>query len=96
MPRSRNEPFGIVVLEGWSATRPVVVTRNGGPSEFVREQETGFVVDAHPESIGRGPGTALGDEDNAHRIAANGRHEAESRFSWEGVAANTVQVYQSI
>ncbi len=32
---SRNEPFGIVILEAWSAGKPVVASRNGGPSEFV-------------------------------------------------------------
>src|SRR5581483_4783838 len=32
---SRNEPFGIVILEGWSACKPVVSTKRGGPAEFV-------------------------------------------------------------
>ena len=32
---SRNEPFGIVVLEAWSANKPVIVTQNGGPNEYV-------------------------------------------------------------
>jgi glycosyltransferase involved in cell wall biosynthesis len=27
---SRNEPFGIVALEGWSAGKPIVVTKSGG------------------------------------------------------------------
>ncbi|MFM7150586.1 MAG: glycosyltransferase family 4 protein, partial [Gemmataceae bacterium] len=31
---SRNEPFGIVILEGWSAHKPVVSTKRGGPAEF--------------------------------------------------------------
>ena len=32
---SRNEPFGIVLLEAWSANRPVVVSRVGGLAENV-------------------------------------------------------------
>ena len=28
---SRNEPFGIVILEAWSASKAVVATRTGGP-----------------------------------------------------------------
>jgi glycosyltransferase involved in cell wall biosynthesis len=93
---SRNEPFGIVVLEAWGATRPVVVTPNGGPSEFVRDQETGLFVRSDEESIAWGLGTALADADNARRIARNGRNEAETRFSWNVVAEGTLQLYESI
>jgi glycosyltransferase involved in cell wall biosynthesis len=93
---SRNEPFGIVVLETWGATKPVVVTPNGGPSEFVRDQETGFFVRADQESIAWGLGAALADSENAGRIARNGRNEAETRFSWNVVAEGTLKLYESI
>lgn len=93
---SRNEPFGIVVLEAWGATKPVVVTPNGGPSEFVRDQETGLFVRSDGESIAWGLGTALADADNARRIARNGRNEAETRFSWNVVAEGTLDLYESI
>ena len=36
---SRNEPFGIVVLEAWAAGKPVVATQNGGPRDFVSHGE---------------------------------------------------------
>lgn len=93
---SRNEPFGIVVLEAWGATKPVVVTPNGGPSEFVRDQETGLIVRSDEESIAWGLCTALSDSDNASRIARNGRNEAETRFSWSVVAEGTLNLYESI
>jgi glycosyltransferase involved in cell wall biosynthesis len=93
---SRNEPFGIVVLEAWSATQPVVVTCNGGPREFVRDQETGWVVDPNRQSLGWALGAALGDEANADRIAANGRHEAETSFSWDAIGAEVERVYESV
>src|SRR5690606_18993303 len=32
---SRNEPFGVVVLEAWAAGKPVVATQNGGPRHSV-------------------------------------------------------------
>jgi glycosyltransferase involved in cell wall biosynthesis len=93
---SRNEPFGIVVLEAWGATKPVVVTASGGPSEFVRDQETGLFVRSDQESIAWGLGTALADADNSTRIARNGRHEAETSFSWNVVAEGTARLYESI
>lgn len=93
---SRNEPFGIVVLEAWSATRPVVVTRNGGPNEFVRDQETGYSVSPDREAIGWGLGTALSDRVTARRIGTNGRREVESRFSWDVIATRTATEYEAI
>ena len=41
---SRNEPFGIVVLEAWSASKPVVATNSGGPRDFVNPNITGVLV----------------------------------------------------
>lgn len=93
---SRNEPFGIVVLEAWSATRPVVVTCNGGPREFVRDQETGWVVEPNKQSLGWALGTALADTDNADRIGANGRQEAETRFSWDAIGEEMDSVYELV
>ncbi|MEI7657918.1 MAG: glycosyltransferase family 4 protein [Phycisphaerae bacterium] len=90
---SRNEPFGIVVLEAWSARRPVVVTTHGGPREFVQDQVTGWVVDPGRESLGWALGAALLDEPNAARIAANGRAEVEARFTWHTVAEQVGRVY---
>jgi hypothetical protein len=93
---SRNEPFGIVILEAWSAGKPVVATRNGGPAEFVKDRDTGITVSDDRDSIGWGVGTVLADEPSRERMGHNGRREAESRFSWETVAAATEGVYESV
>ncbi|MGD2109539.1 MAG: glycosyltransferase family 4 protein [Phycisphaerae bacterium] len=93
---SRNEPFGIVILEAWSARKPVVTTRNGGPAEFVKHNTNGVTVRDHHEAIGAGVSTVLADKRNARRMGLNGRREAEARFSWDVVAAATERVYQSV
>jgi glycosyltransferase involved in cell wall biosynthesis len=41
---SRHEPLGNVVLEAWSAARPVVAAAAQGPVELIREGETGLLV----------------------------------------------------
>ena len=43
---SRVEAFGIVVLEGWRAGAPVIVTDRGGPPEFVTHLQDGYLVAA--------------------------------------------------
>lgn len=93
---SRNEPFGIVILEAWSAGKPVVVTRSGGPAEFVRHRDTGIVVSVNQEDIGRGVSEVLKDMDCATQMGSKGRHQAETRFSWNTIAAETEGVYREI
>ena len=91
---SRNEPFGIVILEAWSARRPVVATRNGGPAEFIRHGSTGMTVAADRESIAQGVDVVLSDRAYGRRLGGNGRREAESRFSWDVIAAETEDIYR--
>jgi len=39
------EVFGLVILEAFSAGRPVIVTKSGGPEEIVEDGIDGFIVD---------------------------------------------------
>jgi glycogen synthase len=92
---SRNEPFGIVILEAWSAGKPVVSTRNGGPEEFVWHNVNGLKVYANANSIAWGLGTLFTDFDWARWMGHNGRIAAETAFTWDAVAEQTARVYCS-
>ena len=93
---SRNEPFGIVALESWSASKPVVVTQIGGPGEFVEHNVTGLHIYPNPDSIGWGLGSLFRDREQARRLGRNGRLVAESRFSWDLIARQTLAAYESV
>lgn len=90
---SRNEPFGIVVLEAWAAGKPVVVTNKGGPDEFVDHDGNGIKVFDHPESIAWGIGTLMADWEHARWLGENGRKTVEARFSWDLIGDYTQGVY---
>jgi len=92
---SRNEPFGIVVLEAWSAGKPVVATQKGGPREFVTHGVTGYQIFDHPESVAWGVGTLFQNFDQARWMGSNGRHAAETAFGWDRIAEQTEQVYSA-
>ncbi len=93
---SRNEPFGIVILEGWAAGKPVMATTSGGPREFVWHNVNGFLVDATPGGIAHGIGSLLADHEHCRMLGANGRRAVEEKFNWDTVAAYTEGVYQVV
>jgi glycosyltransferase involved in cell wall biosynthesis len=93
---SRNEPFGIVILEGWSAFKPVVSTKRGGPAEFVWHGVNGLQVDDNPDSVAWGLGTLLADHEHCRWMGRNGRAAVDAVFSWDSIAEQTEKVYCSV
>ena len=90
---SRNEPFGIVVLEAWSAGKPVVVTKSGGPDEYVWHDVNGLKIYPHPESIAWGLGTLFTNFEWARWMGRNGRTAVETVFNWDTVGDQVLSVY---
>src|SRR5262249_57071852 len=86
---SRNEPFGIVILEGWSAHKPVVSTKRGGPAEFVWHGVNGLQVDDTPDSVAWGLGTLLAGHNRSRWMGRNGRAAVHAGFSRDPLAAPT-------
>lgn len=93
---SRNEPFGIVILEGWSASKPVVSTKRGGPAEFVWHGVNGLQVDDTVDSVAWGLGTLLANHQHCQWMGRNGRAAVDAAFSWDSIAAQTEDVYRSV
>jgi glycosyltransferase involved in cell wall biosynthesis len=93
---SRNEPFGIVILEGWAAGKPAVATRNGGPAEFLDHGRDGILTIDHPDSIAWGVGTLLNDPERARWLGENGRHKVKTKYGWDRLAEQTEAVYARV
>lgn len=93
---SRNEPFGIVVLEAWAAGKPVVATYSGGPAEMVEHRHTGYMVYPTPDSIGWGIKEIFSNFEHARWMGAEGRVAAAYHYSWDHLAAETAEVYREL
>jgi glycosyltransferase involved in cell wall biosynthesis len=75
---SRQEPLGNVVLEAFSAARPVVAAAAAGPAGLIEDRRTGLLVAVEDERALAGAiGAVLGDRVLAARLAAGGRAEFE-------------------
>jgi len=93
---SRNEPFGIVVLEAWSAYKPVVVTQVGGPSEYVWHEVNGLKTEPNPSCIAGALGTVFSDFERSRWMGRNGRKAVEDRFTWDLIVEQTLAVYRDV
>ncbi|MDX9955449.1 MAG: glycosyltransferase [Anaerolineae bacterium] len=93
------EPFGLAPLEAAAAGLPLVVTRNGGPSESLFEDgvEYGVLVDpADPEAIARGLERVVLDAEAWARFAQLGRQRVLDRYTWERTAEGYLRVIEAL
>jgi len=88
---SRNEPFGLVVLEAWAAGKPVVASDQVGCP--VAHGHDGWTVSCTPEGIVWGVSQVFEDFPRARKMGANGRVRAAFEMSWDKVAQQTERCY---
>ena len=95
---SMHEPFGIVVLEAWSAGKPVIVSRVGGLQALVRDGETGFFFDPNaPDaaaSLAARLGTLAGSPALRKQLGEAGRGEALACYDWAKIGRQLETLYQ--
>ena len=94
---SWQEPFGLVVIEAMAAGKVVVATNVGGPSEVIRDGETGFLI---PPSSGEAIAAAvvhcLQQPVQASQIARAAQRDVAQRFSLDAFADALVELYTSV
>ncbi len=85
---SRHEPLGNVVLEAWSAARPVIASAAQGPSELIADGTTGLLVPVDDAAALAAAIAALRDDPTRRAALAAAGHAAwAERFSAAPVVA---------
>ncbi len=85
---SRHEPLGNVVIEAFSAGRPVVAAAVAGPVELIDPGRTGLLVPPEdPARLAAAIRTVLGNSGLADGLAAGGRAEWARSFAEGPVVA---------
>lgn len=94
---SRHEPLGNVVLEAWSAGKPVVASAVQGPTELIRDGRTGLLVPKEaPEALARAVMALLADPARAAAMGAAGRAVWEADFAEAPVLARWREMLQRV
>ncbi|RPF26386.1 glycosyltransferase family 4 protein [Georgenia muralis] len=89
---SRQEAFGIVVLEAWRAGTPLVATSLGGPGDLVEDGVDGLVVDpTDPAALANAIDSVLRDPALGRRLSGRGSERVHA-YTW----TRTRELYEAI
>ena len=92
---SHADSFGIVFLEAWAHSKPVIGARAGGIPAVVDDGQNGLLVPfgdvvALAQAIRR----LLTNPDLAHTLGANGRHKVTTHYTWANVTDQVEAQYR--
>ncbi len=93
---SRNEPFGLVLLEAWSAEKCVVASNVGGLSENIDAFVNGIKVDVDPDSIAWGINAMVDEPWNAGALGMRGRSKVDRLFLWGPIVQRLTGTYSRV
>ncbi len=93
---SRNEPFGIVLLEAWAAGKAVVAADIGGLGENITNFENGIKIYHNPHSIAWGINYIINDAQGIRALGEKGLELAKKKFSWDNIAKEMIKTYKEI
>jgi glycogen synthase len=93
---SRNEPFGLVLTEAWSAERCVIASDVGGLSENIENYVDGIKVPVRPDSIAWGLCHVIDDPAYIRKMGRAGRRKVLAKFKWDVVTERMLGVYRRL
>jgi glycosyltransferase involved in cell wall biosynthesis len=91
---SRNEPFGIVVLEAWDAAKPVIATE---AVSIIKNFEDGLLAYTEPSSISWCVNRMLQNPVEMDRLSRAGRERIRKESDWgKRIVRGTEGAYSSV
>ena len=93
---SRYEPFGMVYLEAMGFGCVPVATTAGGAAEFIRDGESGFLVDPDSPAGVASAVRRLDDRDRLARMGVAARADYEARPTWTATLDRAIDFLESV
>jgi glycosyltransferase involved in cell wall biosynthesis len=94
---SREEPFGLSIIEAMACGVPVVTTNVFGPSEIITNELDGLVVNPNDvRALAEAIRTLLNNKQLRMKIGLQGRTTVEKRFDINQHLENLISIYQDL
>lgn len=91
-----NEHFGIVPVEGMYASVPVMAVNNGGPTESVEHDKTGWLLPPDPALWGDQLATLLANKIDTAEMGQQGRRRVQTLFSLDAFGEHLEQILRDL
>ena len=94
---SRTDSFGLVLLEAWTHSIPVIGARAGGIPDVIDEGQNGLLVDfGDVDGLAQAIWSLEEDETMRNSMGRMGRQKVETLFTWEKVGDRVLQNYEML
>lgn len=93
---SRDENFGVSVVEAMAAGVPVVISSGVAIHQEVAAAGAGLVVPRTPGAVAGAVVGLLADPAWRRRLGERGRRLVETSFAWPGIAARLEEMYDAV
>ena len=91
---SRDDSFGIVLLEAWLHGKPVMGARAGGIPDVIEEGRTGLLVQfGNVKALAEAIAWLLDHPEQAAQMGSRGRKITRERWNWDAVYKRVQAVY---
>ena len=90
---SRHEPFGMVILEAWSAGVPVVASLTGGIAKIITHSKNGLVFEnGEMMQLYKNMESLLHNKTLREELIKNASMDVK-KYDWKNIANNLDSIY---
>lgn len=92
-----TEPFGLTLIEAAASGVPIVVTKDGGPIDIIKNCQNGYLINPlNPKEIADTILKVLQEQEKWQVLANNGLEKVKKYYTWESHADTYNDMLQSI
>lgn len=97
LPSTEAESFGLVAVEAMLASKPVVASNHGGPTEIVLDNETGFLFEPNNEdSLAMALEKLIYNPELRKTFGAKGNQRAKAVFSLDSHVQHFEKIFEAL